>query len=84
MLRKSIKWYDVNHCTLISCVSIFSKPSQKFLRMIILRGELMRFVIYVDDVQQFMHALQGQFVKLQIILYILKNILTQLWDLCAL
>ena len=24
----------------------------------------MRFVIYIDNVQQYMHALQGQFVKL--------------------
>ena len=27
--------------------------------MIILRGGLMRFVIYVDNVQLYMHALQG-------------------------
>ena len=45
-------------------MSIFSKTSQKFLKIMILRGELMRFVIYVDNVQQYMHALQGKSVKL--------------------
>ena len=35
-----------------------------FLKMIILRGELMRFIIYVDNVQRYTRALQGKFVKL--------------------
>ena len=60
MLKKSIKLNDVNRCTLMSFVSIFSN----ILKMIILKGELMRFVTYVDNVQQYMHALQGKFVKL--------------------
>ena len=34
--------------------------------MIILGGELMRFIIYVDNVQQYMRVLQGKFVKLHI------------------
>ena len=59
--------YGVNHCTLISFVSIFSKigdPCMHFLKMIILKGELMRFIIYDDNVQQYMGALQRTFVKL--------------------
>ena len=35
-----------------------------FSKMIILGGELMRFIIYVDNVQQYMRVLQGKFVKL--------------------
>ena len=31
--------------------------------MIILSGELMRFVIYVDNVQQYMHALQVYYIN---------------------
>ena len=31
--------------------------------MIILSGELMRFGIYVDNVQRYMHALQGKLVN---------------------
>ena len=64
MLRKSTKLNDVNHCTLISFMSIFSKTSQNILKIIILGRELLRFVIYVDNVQQYMHALQGKSVKL--------------------
>ena len=35
-----------------------------FLKMIILNGKLMRFNIYVDNVQQYMRALQAKFVKM--------------------
>ena len=51
--------------------------------MIILKGELMKFIIYVDSVQQYMRALQRKFVMIHIgpnliILYpSLKNILTK-------
>ena len=68
------------HCTLISFVSIFSKTSQNFLKMIILSGELMRFVIYVDNVQQYIYTLYKEIGKPAcvgpnlIILQFLKNI----------
>ena len=54
-----------------------------FLKIIILKGELIRFIIYVDNVQQYMCALQMKFVMIHIgpsliILYLsLKNILTK-------
>ena len=47
-----------------------------FLKLFLLRGELMRFIIYVDSVQQGMRGLEAAFVK-QHNLYILKNILTK-------
>ena len=66
-------------------MSIFSKTSQNFLKMIILSGELMRFVIYVDNVQQLVHARSTRKIGKSacvwpnlIILQSLKNILTQL------
>ena len=36
-----------------------------FLKIIVLRGELMRFIIYVHNLQQYMRArdLQGKFVQ---------------------
>ena len=60
MLRKSMTLYGVNHCTLIS-LCYFSQTlaiHMHFLKMIILRGELMRFIIYADNVQQYMRVLQ--------------------------
>ena len=53
------------------------------LKMIILRRKLMRFIIYVDNIQLYMHTLQANFVKLYN-LYILNNILRKLWDSCSL
>ena len=47
------------------------------VKMKLLRGELMRFIIYVGNVQHYMRALQAHFVKLHT-LYILKSILTRL------
>ena len=35
-----------------------------FLKSITLRGEFLRFIIYVDNEQQYMRALQGKFAKL--------------------
>ena len=47
------------------------------MKMILLRGELMRFIIYVGNVQHYMSALQAHFVELHT-LYILNSILTRL------
>ena len=45
---------------------------QHVVKMILLKGELMRFIIYVGNVQHYMSALQVHFVKLHT-LYILKK-----------
>ena len=34
--------------------------------MVILKGKLMRFIIYVDNIQQYMRALQRKFIILHI------------------
>ena len=56
-------WYGVNHCKFVLIFSIIG-DSYALSEMIILRGELMRLIIYVDNVQQYMRVLQGKFVKL--------------------
>ena len=34
-----------------------------FLKMIILKGKLMKFIIYVDNVQQYMYNVHARFTK---------------------
>ena len=74
---------DVNHCTFL-CQLSQKLAIHHFLTMVILRVELMSFIIiYVDNVQQHMQAPQAKFVKLHNV-YILKNILTYKFKIHAL
>ena len=61
-----MKWYGVNHCTLISFVSILTKIVIYALsERNCSKGEIfiMTFIIYVHNLQQlYMRALQGKFV----------------------
>ena len=60
-----------------------------FLKMVILKGKLMGFVIYIDKLQQCMRALQRKFVMLHvgpnmIILYLIsfKEYIDKIYALC--